>query len=279
MNILGKLIFICVIVGYIQTTVAQTEANLICDEDWYLNVQPNEVTTEIERLNALNPDFDINQICNEATGDQPIHIAVMRTRNLLVIDALLEAGADVLQANLLGETPTLLVERMHSRARLLLEQIDASLLPNMEDYLAERIQETSQKFDTIRQQLQDIMREFIQGSFEDETADTVNQLQESFESTMEEFRNQYRQAQLQYGMQAFQQSDRYTNWSAIQEEYDFLERLLEYIRGRAAEATRRQLNDQLNRQSIFLDPQIKELTLEEDWGLKPQAKTPILYRD
>ena len=196
----------------------------ICSFEFWKTATPSDVLLEIE-LSGL----DVNQSCDEVSGDRPIHIALMRSHNDLAIQALIESDASLLVSNNIGETPVILTESMYHVAQEMLEKAnEPRLVTRMESFLTQRIHEHTEVFDEVYQQLQNIMRDFLHNSFED--TEKTSYLQADFEERMGAFRTEYQRMHLHQGMQDFEQTEIYTNWLAIRKEHDFLEKLLDDLR-------------------------------------------------
>ncbi len=199
----------------------------ICSYEFWPTATPSDVILELE-LSGI----DINSPCDEETGDRPIHIALMRSNNYLAIEVLFEFGASLLVSNKNGETPVILTEQMYHTAQTMLEQNKPRLLRSMKDFLTQRVTEHSGAFDEVRQQLQDIMRDFLNNNLEDidEGTDKASYLQAKFEEALGELRSEHQYVHFSQDMQDFESTDIYTNQLGIRRHRDFLRTLLNNLR-------------------------------------------------
>ena len=94
----------------------------ICSFEFWKTASPSDVLLAVEGVN-------VNQPCNEESGDRPIHIALMRSNNYLAIKALIESGASLFAVNNKGETPAILTEKMYDMAQRLLGQVISNESP------------------------------------------------------------------------------------------------------------------------------------------------------
>ena len=217
-SLLGILLFSF----FCQTGVSQ-EPTGICSFEFWPTATPSDVILELE-LSGIN----INEPCDEETGDRPIHRALMRSNNYLAIKVLIEFGASLLISNNIGETPVILTEQMYHKAQTMLAQNEPRLMHNMGEFLTQRITEHADAFDEVRQQLQDIMRDFLNNDLEG--IDKASYLQAKFEEALGELRSEHQYAHFSQGVQDFESTDIYTNQLGIRRHRDFLRTLLNNLR-------------------------------------------------
>ncbi len=110
----------------------------ICDPGWLAGDDGNGVRSFI-RAGA-----DPNQTCNAATRNRPLHQALLDDRvDPSVIEALIDAGADLYAENTYRETPIEYAQGRFSRLRIAFSESGNSVLLLREEALYNRIMNTS----------------------------------------------------------------------------------------------------------------------------------------
>ena len=84
----------------------------ICDPLWLQEKTKALTKEEIKNFLQNEAIGDINQICN-AYNDQPLYLTLISDSRIILIIALVEAGADLCTENTEGQTPLTIIEERY----------------------------------------------------------------------------------------------------------------------------------------------------------------------